>query len=44
MGASIGASLVTGKVTVPSGTNHVTGTAPQYARIVRGGSTLYAVG
>lgn len=44
MGPSIGASYVTGKASVPSGTGHVSGTAPQYARIVRAGSTLYAVG
>ena len=44
MGPSIGASYVTGKASVPSGTGHVSGTAPQYARIVRASSTLYAVG
>lgn len=44
-GASIGDSYVSGKVTVPTGTNEVSGTTPgQYARIVRSGSTLYSVG
>jgi hypothetical protein len=47
LGSSIGTSYLTGKVSVPSGTNYVVGSTPSagsYARIVRDGSTLYSVG
>lgn len=46
-GTSIGTSYITGKTSVPSGTNYVVGTTPaaaSYVRIVRVGSTLYSVG
>lgn len=45
LGTSIGDSYMTGKVSIPSGTNYVVGTAPTgFARVVRVGSTLYSVG